>query len=328
MDTTNARKAWAFTLYVQADSGEYLDCADDLMRIGQRIPTFTPDGGWVDGSASHPLKFLYWQEEMCPTTHRLHFQGGFSTKKSHRFSGIKKMMDNWGLTTMHFEPAHDPEGRFNRLYCQKKETALAGTQMEFGIQPWQRHKVEQEHLILCLKAGMSGDVLATKYPDAHLRYGRQYELTYGAMKRADSLAKPKRDHVGVHVRWGESGCGKTRGIKVVYGEDNCYVWNYEEKYQSYKGEPVVIFDDFDGSQIKINHMKLICQFEKYLVSSKGEKAVEANWSEVFITSQHPPETYYYQENAADIKAFMRRLTSVTRFQVPYGDPAWEAARGA
>lgn len=329
MTDNNPHRAWAFTLHVQDETtGDYKDCADDLYELARSIPMFTALDGWISGEAGHRMKFIYWQEEISPTTGRCHFQGGFNLKKPMRFTGLKSWLTDMGLEGMSFEPCHDAEGRYNREYCRKKESAVPGTQMEFGIQPWDKWKIEHEHLVICLKAGMSGSDLAKKYPDAHLRYGRNYELTHAAITRADSMAKPKRQGVSVHVRWGISGAGKTRGIKVHHGAENIYTWNYEEKFQSYKGQPVLLFDDFDGTQLKINYMKLLLQFEDCEVPSKGEKAVMANWSTVYITSQHTPDSYYFKENHADIAAFMRRISSVTEFKVPYGAPEWEAARGA
>jgi len=62
-----------------------------------------------------------WQEEVCATTARKHYQGYLRTKRQVRFSQLAK-----SLPKVHLEIAKD----WNKLlsYCNKTDTAVEGTQ--------------------------------------------------------------------------------------------------------------------------------------------------------------------------------------------------------
>jgi len=63
-----------------------------------------------------------WQDERCPLTNTLHRQGYLRTKRQVRFSQLKKI-----LPKVHIEPAKNWDAL--RKYCEKEDTAVAGTRV-------------------------------------------------------------------------------------------------------------------------------------------------------------------------------------------------------
>ena len=62
-----------------------------------------------------------WQEEICETTSRKHYQGYLRTKRQVRLAQLLK-----SIPKVHFEIARNWDGLVN--YCKKPETAVEGTQ--------------------------------------------------------------------------------------------------------------------------------------------------------------------------------------------------------
>lgn len=73
-----------------------------------------------------------WQQEVCPKTERLHYQGYIRTARQVRFNQIKNT-----LPGVHIEPAKNWDALVN--YCKKADTAVEGTQ---------EHKVNEMSLTM------------------------------------------------------------------------------------------------------------------------------------------------------------------------------------
>lgn len=63
-----------------------------------------------------------WQQETCPTSGRLHYQGYLLLSRQARFSQLVKTFPG-----VHIEPARNWQALVQ--YCKKKDTATAGTQV-------------------------------------------------------------------------------------------------------------------------------------------------------------------------------------------------------
>jgi hypothetical protein len=322
-----------FTLHVQdVESVDYLadriasfhEMVSEVMEYDVEHNVFSTEPGYIT--------FIYWQEEVAPETGRLHFQGGFHTSKKVRASGVKKYLTNHGLKSMHFELMRDFEHVYK--YCRKEETALAFTQEEHGVKPWETHTLHMEHLALLLRAGLTPDQLALRYPIAHMKYGRQYRETFMARKREEQRTFVRDKSVfEVHVRWGITGAGKTYAITHTYPASDIYRWNYLEKFQKYQGQPVLLLDEFTG-QIDYNTLKLMTECEAFEVPVKGGDSVPAQWTkvctgqslpqlQVFICSNDPPRGWWTGKvTAGNFAAVQRRWTSETEFLHPFGHPSW------
>ncbi|WP_148501016.1 P-loop NTPase family protein [Paenibacillus rubinfantis] len=66
--------------------------------------------------------------------------------------------------------------------------------------------------------------------------------------------KDKFRELEVAYIWGKTGVGKTRHVMEKFGYQNVYrVTDYIHPFDNYKGEDVILFDEFRG-QLKIHDM--------------------------------------------------------------------------
>jgi len=63
-----------------------------------------------------------WQQEISPTTNKLHYQGYIRTHRQFRLAGMTKLFPK-----VHLEPARQWNALLN--YCKKSDSAVAGTQV-------------------------------------------------------------------------------------------------------------------------------------------------------------------------------------------------------
>lgn len=143
-----------------------------------------------------------------------------------------------------------------------------------------------------------------------LSYGKAFQIM--AEERLFNNVPDWRD-VKVGVLVGETGCGKTRAA-VSYSKDY-YVLSCGESniwFDGYKGEDVLILDDFDGSNFNLSFLLRVLDGYKCRLPIKGSFRM-ALWTKVIITSNIKPEAWY---NANPIRqaALKRRIDFVKVFQ--------------
>ncbi len=105
---------------------------------------------------------------------------------------------------------------------------------------------------------------------------------------------PFKREVNVHWLVGESGSGKTGVIYELiekYGEDNVYlVSDYQNPFDGYAGEPVIILDEYRG---QLPYATLLGMLEGYKKEIHCRYAnVVGLWTEVYITTIKTPEEVY------------------------------------
>ncbi len=127
----------------------------------------------------------------------------------------------------------------------------------------------------------------------------------------------KRD-VRVHWLYGRSGSGKT-GIMYEliekYGEGNIYlVSDYQNPFDGYSGEPIIILDEFRG---QLPYAVLLGMLEGYKKEIHCRYAnVLGLWTDVYITTIKTPEEAYAkmidkeEEKTDPISQLLGRITDV------------------
>ena len=122
-------------------------------------------------------------------------------------------------------------------------------------------------------------------------------------------------NVDVTYIYGDTGSGKTRGVMERYGYENVFrVTDYLHPFDNYKGQDVVVFEEFRSS-LRIGDMlnyldgyplELPCRYaNKY-----------ACFTKVYIISNLPLSQQYSQlqiENYESYRAFLRRISGVQHY---------------
>ena len=203
-----------------------------------------------------------------------------------RFSTVKNRFQG-----AHFEMANGTHKQ-NRDYVfkegkwekdKKKETNLADTHEEFGEMPVERQGQRNDLIDLydMIKSGMSNYEIIEDTP--------AYMMDIDKIEKARQIVKEEKykdtfRELEVTYIFGSTGTGKTRGVMEEYGYSNVFrVTDYIHPFDSYKGQDVVIFEEFRSSlriQDMLNYLdgyplelpcrysnKIACYTKVYLITN-------------------------------------------------------------
>lgn len=197
---------------------------------------------------------------------------------------------------------------------EKEETNLSNTFEEYGELPIERQGQRNDLIDLydMVKSGASDYEILEANPE-HI-------LTIDKIDRARQIVRSQQyrntfRELSVEYWWGKTGTGKTRTVMERYGYENVYrVTDYQHPFDSYKGQDVIIFEEFNSS-LRIQDMllyldgyplelpcrynnKVACYTKVYILSNIR---FEEQYRDIF---REYPETYY---------AFKRRVHCVKEF---------------
>jgi len=211
----------------------------------------------------------------------------------------------------------------NREYIQKSGkwendkkhgTAIPGTFEEFGEMPIERQGARNDlaDLYDMIKNGMSNYEIIEENPDYLLRISDIERVRQ--MVRAEEFKNKIRDLENIYI-FGSTGLGKTRHVLEKYGFTNVYrVTDYSHPFDGYKGEDVLLFDEFH-SQLPITQMLMYLEgYPTELPCRYANK--QACFTKVYIISNIPFEQQYPNirlEKPTTWAALKRRIQKVIHF---------------
>lgn len=276
-----------------------------------------------------------YQKEICPSTGKEHWQCYVEFKKSYDIQRCKNYIGYSHKGRKSGNPdekdcvlikrqATDPQDAIN--YCMKPESAVPGTFEEFGdrtcINDWGKKKKgnqgKREDLRELGRQVLAGVDDLDIDPMYWIKYSRGIEKLQSLMINQRRLTE--YTHTDVVVVYGDAGVGKTRTIYELEGINNCYklerTGNDRLFFNGYKGEKVLILDDFYG-WIKWGQLLNILDGYPQIIEVKNSYAHRA-WNKVYITSNKPYEEWY--PRVPNIDALTRRIKYVTKWERKPDDP--------
>jgi len=285
MDTKCRERAWAVTFFPPGETKKEQDLSIK--------PKFEED----------LTKWLIFALEECPESKRWHYQTFvyFYEKKS--LKSVSKYFRN-----MHVEPMHQMATYLdNRQYIKGpynkdgKVKPLNETFEEFGTMPEQGKRsdiIKYKNEIL---GGKSVDEIALENPMAFHCYGRTLERI-----EAIALRKQFRKEMTKGIWYcGPSYSGKSHKVFEDYNPETHYIKNLNEDWwDGYKGQEVVIFNEFAGQLPYWELMDLVDKFPK-MVKWRCRESVPFLAKEIRIASIRGPEKCYY--NREDFSELNRRF---------------------
>ena len=198
------------------------------------------------------------------------------------------------------------EGKW--LNDEKHGTSLEGTFEESGELPEEitRAVTQSAQVLELIKSGASNFEIVDAFPTQmnHLK-----NLDAARQMMLEEKYKNEFRKLDVMYIWGAPGVGKTRGVMEQYGYENVFrVTDYSHPFDSYKGQSVILFDEFRSS-LPISEMlnyldgyplelpcrynnKIACYTKVYLISN------------ISLDSQYPN---IQTEEPATWDAFVRRI---------------------
>lgn len=231
-----------------------------------------------------------------------------------RFSTLKK-----AFPSAHFEMARGTSEE-NRNYVfkegkwekdKKKETNLPDTREENGEMPVERQgaRTDLADLYDMIKAGMSNFEILELCPE--------YLLNIEKVERVRQIVREEKykntfREMEVCYITGATGTGKTRGVMEQYGYENVFrITDYAHPFDSYKGQDVIIFEEFRSS-LKIQDMlNLLDGYPLELPCRYSNKI--ACYRKIFIITNIDLDEQYesvQEEYPETWNAFLRRIHTV------------------
>jgi len=254
------------------------------------------------------FSYIAFQQERCPSTGRIHFQGYCETKLKKTRSAV--MMSLWGqLKGKHFwcAPSKGTAAQ-NKEYCSKLESR-EGDFYERGV-------AQQDTLAHTL-ATLTEEIRQTgRLPRVTKENAAAIAFHLPKLQGFLALIKEQNEEdedivqgvtVTVHYGPGTTGkstaAGKFRSRKDVFtviGGSRQPDWN------GYKGQKWLCIDDVDKHwSWEPSVIKTIIQPGAWNLNQKWEKFNTPKWEQVHITSNHPPSGWF--KEVADGEAFMKRV---------------------
>lgn len=262
--------------------------------------------------SAEKVRYAIWQEEKAPTTGTIHYQGFCQLKRDQRLSYVRKLLPRakWMPRYKH----STNEAAISDF--EKSESKIAGP-WTFGKIVSKGRRTDIEECKALLDAGATELEVAEQHFETWIRCGR-------SLAAYRQLMLPKRTwQTEVHVRWGNSGTGKTRYVWDTVGVDKLvamYICDKQNNFWSpYDGEEHVLWDDFQPDWVSRGEFLRLTGADPMKIRvpygpprDDGTSACRLyKWVPrvIWITSNcHPSEWY------GDDPAIMRRMTSITHVE--------------
>lgn len=239
----------------------------------------------VDEIKLTSCRYIIFGKEIAPSTGTPHLQGYVYFKDKISMKGIHKIQ-GWSRTAL--KSARGTADQ-NETYCKKEGIEI----YERGIKPEQGKRNDLDRIYSDIKNGVSVDEIILSDPGA-------YQLAGRAMERLeDIILRNKRRTEMTLGEWifGPSGVGKS---EYAFSHPNAYVYaNDGGWWDGYRGEDVVIIDEFRG-QIAFNELlRMVDKHPNYYVRRRGREPMPFISKKVIITSALPPWKVYKALDAED-----------------------------
>lgn len=236
-----------------------------------------------------------------------------------RFSTIKNAFEG-----AHIECANGTSHQ-NRDYIRKegkwekdkkKETNLIDTFEEFGEMPIERPGTRNDlhDLYDMIKAGMSNYDILEQNPE--------YMMNIEKIERARQIVREEKYKntfrlLEVTYLWGATQTGKTRGVMEHYGYENVYrVTDYSHPFDGYKGQEIVVFEEFRSSLKIADMLNYLDGYPLELPCRYANKT--ACYTKVYIITNLPIEAQYLEIQSMHPltwQAFLRRINHIEHKQI-------------
>ncbi len=267
---------------------------------------------WVDGSSTRSGAWAY-----CVSADGLHHvHMVLEDKKLMRWSAVKKSY----AAGMHFKATRGTKEQAEDYiykrggFGEKGEEVLAVcTHGEIRGHQGARNDIRAMYDLV--KAGCSDFEIVEENPAYLMHLDRIAACR--EMLRYEEFKDRRRLDMHVEFWFGAPGTGKTSGILDRYGDSHVYVISdYRHPWDNYRGEDVVLFDDFDCARVDISLLlRWLDIYPLQLPCRYNNKT--ACYTKVFFTSNIPPDGHYQyvqREQPSMWEALCRRIHAVREFR--------------
>jgi len=212
-------------------------CLTLFQEEGSNIPD------WEDFFEDNQPKFKYFvgQQEVCPRTHRVHWQMFLVLDNPTTFNNVKTRIfkDYPGI---HIEMAKGTSKEASD-YCKKDESFMeGGIRFEYGAIGKQGERNDIKKAILDIERGKRMRDVAMNNSTVFVKYHKGLDAYRNIIR-----ASPMRNRPTIYYWFGPTGVGKSRffhevmqGLSEYYNYD-CSMGNW---FQGYDAEPTIFMDEY------------------------------------------------------------------------------------
>ncbi|AIF71509.1 replication-associated protein [McMurdo Ice Shelf pond-associated circular DNA virus-4] len=264
---------------------------------------------------------LQYQMEIAPSTGKYHYQGAVAFKTRKRSDPLREALAIPGAWTQMMRGSDK-----DQVYTNKEETRAPGYEPHMhGVWPriTQGKRNDIQAYVEDRKAGSTNAELAEKHASVIVRHYKGLDALFNLPAGRPGQVRDRHTPVQVYVYWGAAGTGKSREIwdkhPDLYEKDPNTTW-----WCGYKGEDVVLLDDYEGT-LPWNYLLKILDRYPMRTQTKGGH-VQLLATKFYLTSNLPYTEWYGRYK--DYAALTRRITEVRHFTLPDPTPEPVAERTA
>lgn len=231
-----------------------------------------------------------WGEEVCPTTGRIHLQGMAYSKDDRDWKKLRK--------ACHTEPTAD--GEASLVYCQKECRNI----VEVGTRPtvWPKPTLKKKKMLNSelLKRPLNELVDEELIPLRGLKRLKEDIDLYTAFKAPPANAP---DCKGVWI-YGDPGTGKSHAVRSRYPD--LFLKSQNKWWDGYKGQAIVLMDDFDKQGICLSHYLKIWADKWTCTAEVKGSTIPLSHEMLIITSNYTIEDLFPMSVDPDLHAAISR----------------------
>lgn len=256
------------------------------------------------------IRYFVYQQERCPTTGKLHWQGYIEFYSDIRWGTIKKIL---GDKAAHLEVAEGSSLQASS-YCKPgyvyphdvakkgikkgdvKDGIIEGSMVEWGKITAPGERIDIYEAIDDIRNGrnsLAHDIYIMRHPAGYRRLEEKYN-------------KPKPRKMEIFYYWGPPGTGKSHTAHELVG-DNFYSLEDAKQFwlDGYEGENTILIDEFAGLLPLPLLLKLTDKYPLRLQYKGGFKVIKAE--RIVFTSNFDYVHHYrdHDQYAAWIDRFRR-----------------------
>ena len=284
---------------------------------------FTPDDGSTTPPSELPdrCSYVQFQHEVCPDTQRNHYQGFMRVTTNVRMQTAKTIVMAMFRTIIqpHMEPMRGSVAQ-NIEYCSKVESRAVGTlPVVLGIVPSHESSgrpLSTPAIVDAILSKMTPlEALQSSTVDIGVKtYASRYYPTWTKILADLNVDRDPNVDPVVILLYGVPRSGKSTLAKFWYPNAFKYIDEGDYHWEGYRGESVVIYEDFDGTHMKPSRFKNI--FDRYTlrVNMKGTSSKLSATTHIITTNVYP--SHWWSKKAVGQHgrdAIWGRITQVWHF---------------
>lgn len=258
--------------------------------------------------------YICGSEEFAPTTGTKHYHVYFVKNSVSRWESVRKFTGASDLQLAKGTSVQNRDYVFKdgkHKDTDKSETHDYTSHVEMGECPIEQQgkRSELEELYLMIEQGLTTYEIIKYDPRFITQIDRIDKVRQGILEAKFKDTFRQLEVTYIH---GDTGTGKSRKVMEMYGYSNVYrISDYKNPFDGYKGEDVIIFEEFHSS-LKITDMLTLLDGYPVQLPCRYNNKI-ACYTKVYFATNIPLEMQYIEvqkEKPETYNALLRRIHNI------------------